>query len=96
MNAKQKIHQAILDQWASLIQDQVNSGLPKIFLMDTKNFVLMESDNRANASAMIFSISETAKANMVNTYQYFELFLSEIPKHVDDDNLSFLMPSTHG
>lgn len=55
MNAKQKIHQAILDQWASLIQDQVNSGLPKIFLMDTKNFVLMESDNRANASAMIFS-----------------------------------------
>jgi len=54
------------------------------FTIARKNFVLMESDNGANASAMIFSIAETAKANSLNTYDYFELLLSEIPKHQDD------------
>ena len=50
----------------------------------------MESDNGAKASAMIFSIAETAKANNLNTYEYFELLLTEIPKHQDDKNLDFL------
>ena len=50
----------------------------------------MESDNGANASAMIFSIAETAKTNNLNTYDYFELLLSEIPKHQDDKNLDFI------
>ena len=60
------------------------------FIIARKNFVLIESDNGANASAMIFSIAETAKANGVNTYEYFDLLLSEIPKHMDDHDLSFL------
>ncbi len=60
------------------------------FTIARKNFVLMESDNGAKASAMIFSIAETAKANNLNTYEYFDLLLSEIPKHQDDKNLDFL------
>lgn len=51
------------------------------FIIARKNFVLMESDNGAKASAMIFSIAETAKANAINTYEYLNLLLSEIPKH---------------
>lgn len=50
----------------------------------------MESDNGAKASAMLYSLVETAKANEINTYQYLELLLTEIPKHVDNDNLKFL------
>ena len=60
------------------------------FTIARKNFVLMESDNGAKASAMIFSLAETAKANSVNTYVYFELLLSEIPKHMGDHDLKFL------
>lgn len=60
------------------------------FTIARKNFVLMESSKGASASAMIFSLAETAKANQLNTYQYFELLLSEIPKHQDDTNLDFL------
>lgn len=52
--------------------------------------MLIECDSGANASAMIFIIAETAKANNLNTYDYFELLLSEIPKHQDDNNLNFL------
>ena len=60
------------------------------FTIARKNFVLMESDHGAKASAMIFSIAETAKANNLNTYEYFEHLLSEIPKHQNDKNLKFL------
>ena len=60
------------------------------FTIARKNFVLMESDHGAKVSAMIFSIVETAKANNLNTYEYFEHLLSEIPKHQNDKNLKFL------
>ena len=60
------------------------------FTTGRKNFVLMESDNGAKASAMLYSLVETARANGVNTYQYLELLLTEIPKHMDDNNLKFL------
>ena len=60
------------------------------FTIGRKNFVLMESDNGAKASAMLYSLVETARANEVNTYRYLELLLTEIPKHMDDNNLKFL------
>ncbi len=60
------------------------------FTIGRKNFVLMESDNGAKASAMLYSPVETARANEVNTYQYLELLLTEILKHMDDNNLKFL------
>ena len=50
----------------------------------------MESDHGSKVSAMLYSLVETAQTNEVNTYQYLELLLTEIPKHLDDDNLSFL------
>lgn len=60
------------------------------FTIDRKNFVLMANDNDAKASAMLYSLAETAKANEVNTYKYFELLLTEIPKHMEDSDLSFI------
>lgn len=60
------------------------------FTIGRKNFVMIESSNGARASAMIYSLVETAKANRLNVYQYFELLLTEIPKHMNDKNLDFL------
>ena len=60
------------------------------FTIGRKNFVIIESDKGAKASAVLYSLAETAKANQLNTYKYFELLLSEIPKHMDDTNLKFL------
>ena len=60
------------------------------FTIGRKNFVLIDSSNGARASAMIYSLVETAKANHLNVYEYFELLLAEIPKHMNDTNLSFL------
>lgn len=55
-----------------------------------KNFVITESDNGVKVSAMLYSIVETAKANGLNTYQYLELLLTELPKHLEDKDLKFL------
>ena len=60
------------------------------FTVGRKNFVLIESSNGARASAMLYSLVETAKANYLNVYQYFELLLTEIPKHMNDTDLSFI------
>lgn len=60
------------------------------FTIGRKNFVIIDSSNGARASAIIYSLVETAKANQLNVYQYFELLLTEIPKHMDDKNLSFI------
>lgn len=60
------------------------------FTIGRKNFVMINSSNGAQASAIIYSLVETAKANHLNVYQYFELLLTEIPKHMDDNNLDFI------
>lgn len=60
------------------------------FTIGRKNFVLIESSNGARASAMLYSLVETAKANSLNVYQYFELLLTEIPKHMNDTDLNFI------
>ena len=60
------------------------------FTIGRKNFVIIESSNGAKASAIIYSLVETAKANGLNTYKYFELLLTEIPNHMDDKNLDFI------
>ena len=38
----------------------------------------------AEASAIIYGIAETAKANNLKPYDYFEYQLTEIPEHMDD------------
>ena len=44
----------------------------------------------AESSAIIYSLAETAKANNLKPYEYFEYLLTEIPKHMDDTDRSFL------
>ena len=41
------------------------------------------------AISIIYSIAETAKANDLKSYEYFEYLLTEIPKHMEDTDLSF-------
>ena len=60
------------------------------FTLGRKNFVLIESSNGAKASAILYSLVETTKANGLNTFEYFNLLLTEIPQHVDHRDLHFL------
>lgn len=60
------------------------------FTIGRKNFVMIESSTGAKASAILYSLVETAKANMLNTFEYFNLLLTEIPQHMDDKDLMFI------
>jgi len=50
-----------------------------------KNWVLIDSVKDTHASAIIYSISETAKLNGLNPHYYFEHLLAEIPKCIDEN-----------
>ena len=60
------------------------------FCIGKKNWVMIDTIAGAKASAIIYSIAETAKANNLKPYDYFEYLLTEIPKHPDDTDRSFL------
>lgn len=59
------------------------------FCIGKKNWVAIDTVAGAESSAIIYSIAETAKANNLKPYDYFEYLLTEIPKHMDDMDNSF-------
>ena len=60
------------------------------FCVGKKNWQMIDTINGAKTSAMIYSIAETAKANNLKPYDYFEHLLKEIPIHMEDTDRSFL------
>ena len=60
------------------------------FCIGKKNWEMIDTINGARSSAIIYSIAETAKANNLKPYDYFEYLLTEIPKHEEDTNTNFL------
>ncbi|WP_172674855.1 transposase domain-containing protein [Cellulosilyticum ruminicola] len=51
---------------------------------------MIDTINGAKASAIIYSIADTDKANQLKPYHYFEHLLIELSKHQDDTNLDFI------
>ncbi|WHH57921.1 IS66 family transposase [Petroclostridium sp. X23] len=60
------------------------------FCIGKKNWQVIDTIRGATSSAIIYSIAETAKANNLKPYEYFEYLLTEIPKHMEDTDKSFL------
>lgn len=60
------------------------------FCIGKKNWEMIDTIHGATSSAIIYSIAETAKANNLKPYDYFEYLLTEIPKHMEDKNTDFL------
>lgn len=60
------------------------------FCIGRANWHLIDTINGAKASAIIYSIAETAKANHLKPYHYFEYLLIELSKHQDDTKLDFI------
>lgn len=55
------------------------------FCIGKKNWVLINSIKGAEASATAYSLAESAKANGLKPYKYFEYLLSVLPEHMDLD-----------
>ena len=51
---------------------------------------MIDTVNGATSSAILYSIAETAKVNNLKPFDYFEYLLTEIHRHIDDQNTDFL------
>ena len=54
------------------------------FCIGKKNWLFMDTVKGAEASAIIYSIVETAKANNLRLYDYLKYLLEELPNYVND------------
>ncbi|SHI06177.1 transposase domain-containing protein, partial [Sporanaerobacter acetigenes] len=61
----------------------------KPFVIGRKNFLFSKSPKGAQASAVVYSIIETAKANNLNPFYYLTYLFEKLP-NIDLDNLEEL------
>jgi len=89
-----------LRQWTKLVRFCENGELAidnnraeraiKPFVIGRKNWLFSNTSSGAHASAILYSLIETAKANGVDCYAYLSHLLTELPKQ--DCNIEELMP----
>ena len=66
------------------IDNSASERAIRTFCIGKKNWLFHDSVKGAVASAIIYSISETAKLNNLRPYFYFKHLLTELPKYCDD------------
>ena len=62
------------------------------FVVGRKNWLFSASPDGASASAAIYSLIETAKANGLEPYWYFRYLLEKLPEAMTEDNYRALLP----
>lgn len=87
---QEKYLRVFLDDGDVPIDNNASERAIRGFCVGKKNWQMIDTINGAKTSAMIYSIAETAKANNLKPYDYFEYLLEEIPKHMEDTDRSFL------
>ena len=62
----------------------------RTFCLGKKNWYTIDTVSGARASAIHYSIAESARANNLKPYEYFKYLLEELMIHQDDGDLSYL------
>ena len=80
------------------IDNSASERAIRTFCIGKKNWMFHNTAKGAGASALVYSISETAKLNNLRPYYYFRHILTELPKYcdkkgnIDPAKLDHLMP----
>lgn len=80
------------------IDNSASERAIRTFCIGKKNWMFHDSIKGAKASAVIYSISETAKLNDLRPYYYFRHLLTQLPKlcdeegNIDTTELDYLLP----
>lgn len=62
------------------------------FVVGRKNWLFSHTPSGAQASAAIYSLIETAKANGLSPYEYLQFVFETLPTLGEDDDLGLLLP----
>lgn len=93
-NQKPYMENYLLDGRCSLSNNAAENAI-RPFTVGRKNWLFADTPKGATASAAIYSIIETAKANGLNVYTYLEFLLMWMPDtdwHNHPEDLEDLMP----
>ncbi|MFR9195112.1 MAG: IS66 family transposase [Ruminococcus sp.] len=66
------------------IDNSASERAIRTFCIGKKNWMFHNTAKGAGASALVYSISETAKLNNLRPYYYFRHILTELPKYCDE------------
>lgn len=72
------------------LDNNATEGALRSFCLHKHTWKLIDTIDGAKASAIIYSITETAKANHLNPYCYLEYLLTELMEHQEDTDRTFL------
>ena len=95
---QEKYLQIFLEDGNVPIDNSASERAIRTFCLGKKNWMFHNTAKGASASAMVYSISETAKLNQLRPYYYFKYILTELPKlceekgNIDPAKLDHLMP----
>jgi hypothetical protein len=67
-------------------------GAPQIKIAKQRDERRSDTPAGAHASAALYSIVETAKANKIDPYQYLRLIFTELPKIPEGGSIEHLLP----
>lgn len=79
---QEKYLRAFLDNRDIPIDNSACERAIRPFCVGRKNWNVIDTEEGAQASAIVYSIAETAKANNLKPYQYFEYLLTELPERI--------------
>ena len=89
LNQWKKLERYTLDGLLSIDNNRAERGI-KPFVIGRKNWLLSQTATGANASAVLYSIIETAKANDLNVFEYVMTCLDELSQ--PDVDIEQLLP----
>lgn len=62
----------------------------KKFCVGKHSWYIIASERGAKASAVLYSIAETSKANGLKPYEYFKYLLESMLEHLDDAPVDYI------
>ena len=72
------------------LDNNATEGELRSFCLHKHAWKLIDSIDGAKSSAIIYSITETAKANNLNPFRYLDHVLTVLKDHQDDTDYSFI------
>lgn len=91
LNQKDALNAVLLDGRLELTNNLAERTV-KPFVMARKNFLFCDTAKGADASALCFSVMETAKRNGLNPFGYLLFLLQELPKLGENPTEEQLIP----
>lgn len=91
LNQWNKLAAYVLDGHLQIDNNRAERAI-KPFVIGRKNWLFSATNRGAKASAILYSVIETAKANGLEPLEYIHKLLDELPRRKADDSIEDLMP----